>query len=42
MASMLKEFITALDSIHECSIKYLGALTVVPKKDWITMQNAKV
>jgi len=39
---MLREVITSLDNIHERSTKYPGALVVFPKKDWITMQNAKV
>jgi len=40
--AMLKEAMIALDKIHEWSVKYLGAPMVVPKKDWITMQNTKV
>lgn len=39
---MLKEVVIALDIMHEWSIKYSGAPIVVPKKDWITIQNAKV
>lgn len=40
--AMLKEVVIALDNMHEWSIKYSGALVVVPNKDWITMQNSKV
>lgn len=39
--SMLKEAMTALDKIHEWSENYPKALTVVPRKDWIAMQNTR-
>lgn len=40
--AMLKETMTSLDRIHEWSKKYSKAPTVVPRKDWIAMQNTRV
>lgn len=41
-AAMLKEAVVTLESMHEWSVKYPRASMIVPKKDWITMKNAKV
>lgn len=38
---MLKEAMTALDKIHKWFVKYPRAPVVVPKKDWISIQNTK-
>ena len=40
--AILKEAMTTFDKIHEWSVKYPGAPMMVPKKDWITMENTKV
>jgi len=40
--TMLKGAMTTFDKIHEWSVKYPGAPMMVPKKDWIPMQNTKV
>jgi len=40
--AMLKEAVTTLDKIHEWSKKHPKAPVVVPKKDWIALQNTRV
>jgi len=41
-STLLMEVMITLKSMYEWSIKYPRALTVVPKKDWITIKNSKV
>ena len=40
--SIMKEFISTLDNIHEWTNKYREAQTVVPKKYLITTMNDKL